>query len=159
VAVPREAHPLTIANAIEGKPLPVYGRGENIRDWIHVDDHAAGLVAALFRASPGETHLLGAHAERRNIEVVRAICAILDRLIPDPAGARERLITFVADRPGHDFRYAIDAAPAMVALGWKPVHSFESGLEATVRWYVANAAWWRAIRARRYAGQRLGTAA
>jgi len=156
---PEKLIPLSIANALEGKPLSVYGRGENIRDWIHVDDHAAGLVAALLRAKPGETHLLGAHAERRNIEVVRAICSALDHLVPDPAGPRERLITFVADRPGHDFRYAIDAGPAMAALGWKPSHSFASGLEATVRWYVENASWWQAIRARRYAGQRLGTAA
>ncbi|QXM24560.1 dTDP-glucose 4,6-dehydratase [Elioraea tepida] len=156
---PEKLIPLTIANAIEGRRLPVYGRGENIRDWIHVDDHAAGLVAALFRARPGETYLLGAHAERRNIDVVRAICAILDRLMPHPAGPRERLIEFVADRPGHDFRYAIDAAPAMASLGWRPVHSFESGLESTVRWYVDHAGWWKAIRARRYAGERLGTAA
>jgi len=156
---PEKLIPLTIANALEGKPLPVYGRGENVRDWVHVEDHAAGLVAALWRARPGETHLLGAHAERRNIDVVRGICAMLDRLVPDDAGPRERLITYVTDRPGHDFRYAIDAAPAMAALGWAPVHSFDSGLEATVRWYIANATWWQAIRARRYGGQRLGTAA
>jgi dTDP-glucose 4,6-dehydratase len=156
---PEKLIPLTIANALEGKALPVYGRGENVRDWIHVDDHAAGLVAALGRARPGETHLLGAHAERRNIDVVRAICAALDALVPDPAGPRERLISFVTDRPGHDFRYAIDAAPAMAALDWRPEYGFEEGLAATVRWYVEHAAWWQAIRARRYAGQRLGTAA
>jgi dTDP-glucose 4,6-dehydratase len=156
---PETLIPLAIANAIEGRALPVYGRGENIRDWIHVDDHAAGLVAALMRARPGETHLLGAQAERRNIDVVRAICGVLDRLVPDPAGPRERLITFVTDRPGHDFRYAIDAAPAREALGWRPAFGFEEGLEATVRWYLAHAGWWQAIRQRRYGGQRLGTAA
>lgn len=153
---PEKLIPLTIANAIEGKPLPVYGRGENIRDWIYVDDHAAGLVAALHRSKPGETWCLGAASERRNIEVVEQVCAILDRLLPDPGGPRRRLISFVGDRPGHDFRYAIDPGRAMAALGWVPAETFATGLEKTVRWYLDNRAWWEGIRAARYGGERLG---
>jgi dTDP-glucose 4,6-dehydratase len=155
---PEKLIPLTIANAIEGRPLPVYGRGENIRDWIFVDDHAAALARALARARPGETWCLGAASERRNIDVVRAICDILDRLSPDPDGPRRRLIRFVADRPGHDFRYAIDPMRAMAALDWHPSETFMTGLEKTVAWYLANEPWWRSIRARRYAGERLGVA-
>lgn len=156
---PEKLIPLTIANAIEGKPLPVYGRGENIRDWIFVDDHAAGLIVALRQSKPGETWCLGAASEKRNIEVVEQICAILDDLVPDPAGPRRRLISFVGDRPGHDFRYAIDPARAMAALGWLPSETFATGLEKTVRWYLDNAGWWQAIRAARYSGQRLGVSA
>lgn len=153
---PEKLIPLTIANAIEGKPLPVYGRGENIRDWIFVDDHAAGLIAALRQSKPGETWCLGAASEKRNIEVVEQVCAILDDLVPDPAGPRRRLISFVGDRPGHDFRYAIDPGRAMAALGWLPTETFATGLEKTVRWYLDNQGWWQAIRAARYSGERLG---
>jgi dTDP-glucose 4,6-dehydratase len=156
---PEKLIPLTIANAIEGKPLPVYGRGQNIRDWIFVDDHAAGLIAALRQSKPGETWCLGAASEKRNIEVVEQVCAILDTLVPDPAGPRRRLITFVGDRPGHDFRYAIDPGRAMAALGWLPSETFATGLEKTVRWYLDNSGWWQAIRAARYSGERLGVSA
>lgn len=156
---PEKLIPLVALNALEGKPLPVYGTGENIRDWIHVEDHAEALLLALFHGQPGATYCFGARQERRNIEVVRAICRILDRLRPDPAGPRERLITFVPDRPGHDFRYAMDPSASETALGWRARFSFEEGLEHTLRWYLENESWWRPIRARRYGGERLGLAA
>ncbi len=156
---PEKLIPLVALNALEGKPLPVYGDGSNIRDWIHVEDHAEALVLALQRGQPGETYCLGPRQERTNLQVVKTICATLDRLRPDPAGPRERLITFVKDRPGHDFRYAMDPSSAERALGWKARRDFETGLEETLRWYLDNKAWWRPIRERRYAGQRLGTAA
>jgi dTDP-glucose 4,6-dehydratase len=157
---PEKLIPLVALNALEGKPLPVYGDGSNIRDWLHVDDHAEALCAAALGAGkPGETYCIGPRQERTNLEVVRAICAALDRLRPDPAGPRERLITFVRDRPGHDFRYAMDPARAEAALGWRARHSFEAGLERTLAWYLEHESWWGPIRARRYAGQRLGQAA
>jgi dTDP-glucose 4,6-dehydratase len=155
---PEKLIPLSIANALEGRELPVYGRGENIRDWIFVEDHAAALVRAVERARPGETWCLGAASERRNIEVVHAICDIVDRLAPHDGPPRRTLIRFVADRPGHDFRYAIDPMRAMAALDWHPRETFLTGLEKTVRWYIDNRAWWQAIRAQRYAGERLGQA-
>jgi dTDP-glucose 4,6-dehydratase len=154
---PEKLIPLVSLNALEGRPLPVYGDGSNVRDWIHVDDHAEALVAAALGAGkPGETYCIGPRQERSNLQVVKAICAALDRLRPDPAGPRERLITFVTDRPGHDFRYAMDPSRAEAALGWKARYDFEAGLEATLRWYLDHEAWWGPIRARRYAGQRLG---
>lgn len=157
---PEKLIPLVALNALEGRPLPVYGDGSNIRDWIHVEDHAEALIlCALGAAQPGGTYCIGPRQERTNLDVVRTICATLDRLRPDPAGPRERLITFVNDRPGHDFRYAMDPSAAERALGWKARHDFESGLEHTLRWYLAHEAWWGPIRARRYAGQRLGTSA
>jgi len=156
---PEKLIPLVALNALEGRALPVYGDGSNVRDWIHVDDHAEALcLAALGAAQPGGTYGIGPRQERTNLAVVRAICATLDRLRPDPAGPRERLITFVTDRPGHDFRYAMDPSRAEAALGWRARRSFEDGLEETLRWYLNNEAWWGPIRARRYAGQRLGTA-
>ena len=154
---PEKLIPLVTLNALEGRPLPVYGRGDNIRDWLHVEDHAEALVLALMRGVPGETYCIGPRQERTNLEVVQAICATLDRLRPDPAGPRERLITYVGDRPGHDFRYAMDPSAAEQALGWKARHDFESGLEHTIRWYLGNEAWWRPIRDKAYSGQRLGT--
>jgi dTDP-glucose 4,6-dehydratase len=153
---PEKLIPLMILNAISGKPLPVYGRGENVRDWIYVDDHAEGLIAVATRGRPGETYLLGARAERRNIDVVRALCRVLDRVAPDKAGAYERLITFVADRPGHDHRYAIDCSKAERELAWRATTPFEAGLEATVRWYLDNRDWWRRIHSGAYRGERLG---
>jgi dTDP-glucose 4,6-dehydratase len=153
---PEKLIPLVTLNALDGKPLPVYGDGSNIRDWIHVEDHAEALCLALFRGVPGATYCLGPRQERTNLEVVRAICATLDRLRPDPEGPRERLITYVRDRPGHDFRYAMDPSGAEAALGWRAKHDFESGLEQTIAWYLANEAWWRPIREKRYSGQRLG---
>ncbi len=156
---PEKLIPLVTLNALEGKTLPVYGDGSNQRDWLFVDDHAEALVLALERAEPGSTLAIGAQQPRSNLQVVRAICATLDRIEPDPAGPRERLIHFVTDRPGHDFRYEIDPARAQAALGWTAAHHFERGLERTVRWYLDNRAWWQRIRDGRYAGQRLGTAA
>jgi dTDP-glucose 4,6-dehydratase len=156
---PEKLIPLIALNALEGRALPVYGDGSNIRDWIHVDDHAEALcLAALGAGRPGETYCIGPRQERTNLEVVKAICAVLDRLRPDPAGPRERLITFVKDRPGHDFRYAMDPSRAEAALGWRARHDFATGLEATLRWYLDHESWWRPIRAMRYAGERLGKA-
>lgn len=155
---PEKLIPLVTLNALEGKPLPVYGDGSNQRDWLFVDDHAAALVLALERAQPGDTLAIGARQPRSNMQVVRSICATLDELVPDPAGPRERLIHFVTDRPGHDFRYEIDASRAEAALDWHAPHDFGRGLRRTVQWYIDNRAWWERIRANRYAGQRLGTA-
>jgi dTDP-glucose 4,6-dehydratase len=156
---PEKLIPLVTLNALEGKPLPVYGDGSNRRDWIFVEDHAAALVRVLEHGQPGATYAIGARQPRSNLDVVRAICAHLDRRVPDSAGPRERLIHFVTDRPGHDFRYEIDPARAEAALGWTAPHDFETGLARTIDWYLAHRDWWQALRARRYAGQRLGTAA
>jgi len=156
---PEKLIPLVIINALEGSPLPVYGDGSNQRDWLFVEDHAEALVRVLERGHPGETYAIGARQPLRNIDVVRAICALLDELAPDPAGPHERLISFVTDRPGHDFRYEIDASHEKMALDWRAAHDFSAGLRRTVRWYMDNVAWWQAIRAGNYAGHRLGTAA
>ncbi|MCQ9156566.1 dTDP-glucose 4,6-dehydratase [Acidomonas methanolica] len=153
---PEKLIPLVTINAIEGKDLPVYGKGENIRDWLFVEDHAEALVRAVERGEPGETYAIGARQPRTNLEVVKAICAVLDELLPDPAGPRERLIRYVSDRPGHDFRYEIDPSHAESALGWKAAHDFESGIRKTVQWYLDHRDWWGEIRSRRYTGQRLG---
>ena len=154
---PEKLIPLTIINALEGKPLPVYGRGENVRDWLFVEDHAQALLLAALEGRPGETYAIGGGAERRNIDVVRAVCALIDEMAPDSrVGPREGLITHVADRPGHDARYAIDPAKIAAELGWRPRESFESGLRRTVRWYLDNRPWWQAIRAGVYAGERIG---
>lgn len=156
---PEKLIPLVALNALEGRELPVYGDGSNMRDWLHVEDHAAALVRALEVGRPGETYAIGARQQRSNLEVVKAICAVLDELAPDAEGPRERLIRFVTDRPGHDFRYAVDPARAETALDWRPRFDFDAGLRHTLRWYLDNRAWWEAIRAGRYAGQRLGHAA
>ncbi|GAC1337307.1 MAG: dTDP-glucose 4,6-dehydratase [Acetobacteraceae bacterium] len=156
---PEKLIPLVTLNALEGKPLPVYGDGSNQRDWLFVDDHAEALVRAVEHAEPGATLAIGARQPRSNLEVVRAICATLDGLVPDPAGPRERLIHFVTDRPGHDFRYEIDPARAQAALDWIAPHDFDRGLRRTIAWYIAHQPWWSAIRAGRYGGQRLGAAA
>ncbi len=154
---PEKLIPLMILAALEGKPLPVYGDGMNERDWIHVEDHARGLVAVLERGRIGETYLLGGRSLRNNLAVVKALCAASDRLRPEN-GPHERLITFVADRPGHDRRYAIDPSKAEAEVGWQPTKVFEQALEETVRWYIDNEAWWRPIREGRYSGERLGLA-
>jgi dTDP-glucose 4,6-dehydratase len=153
---PEKLIPLVITQALEGKKLPVYGQGRQVRDWLFVEDHARALRLVLERGRPGETYAIGAGEERRNLEVVQAICAELDALAPDPAGPYERLLAFVADRPGHDFRYAIDAGRARRELGWAPSVGFAAGLRRTVAWYVEHRAWWQEVRARRYAGGRLG---
>jgi dTDP-glucose 4,6-dehydratase len=155
---PEKLIPLTIINALEGEQLPVYGNGENVRDWLHVEDHAEALLLVAEQAPLGESYNIGSHTELSNIAVVRMICSILDELAPDASiGPRERLITFVIDRPGHDARYAIDASKIARELGWKPRHSFEQGLRETVRWYLENKTWWEKIRSGAYRGERLGT--
>ena len=154
---PEKLIPLMILSALHGQPLPVYGDGLNERDWIHVEDHARGLVAVLERGRVGQTYLLGGRAVRNNLSVVQALCAAFDRLRPQ-GGLHERLITFVADRPGHDRRYAIDPGKAEAELGWAPTRSFEAALEDTIAWYLDNEAWWRPIREGRYQGERLGLA-
>ncbi len=156
---PEKLIPLVTLNALEGKELPVYGDGLNTRDWLYVDDHAEALVRVLERGEPGGTYAIGARQPRSNLDVVRAICAELDRRVPDPDGARERLIRFVADRPGHDHRYEIDPSRAEAAIEWTAPHDFERGLARTIGWYLDNRAWWERIRGGRYGGQRLGTAA
>jgi dTDP-glucose 4,6-dehydratase len=156
---PEKLIPLIMLNALEGKRLPVYGDGSNRRDWIFVEDHAAALLRVLEQGEPGASYAIGARQPRSNLDVVRAICAELDRRLPDAAGPRERLIEFVTDRPGHDFRYEIDPSRAEAALGWSAPHDFEAGLRRTIDWYLANRPWWQALRTRRYGGERLGTAA
>jgi dTDP-glucose 4,6-dehydratase len=153
---PEKLIPLMILNALEGKPLPVYGDGRNVRDWLYVEDHAEALLAVAERGRPGETYAIGGRSEMANIAVVRRVCAILDEIRPDPAGARERLISFVTDRPGHDARYAIDAGKIERELGWRPRYDFETGLRETVAWYLANPGWWGDIRSGVYRGERLG---
>jgi len=156
---PEKLIPLTILNAIEGKPLRVYGDGQNVRDWLHVEDHAEALLVVAERGIVGESYNIGGHNERSNIAVVRMICAILDEIVPDASiGPREKLITFVVDRPGHDARYAIDASKIAREFDWKPRHSFEHGLRATVRWYLDNQSWWERVRSGAYRGERLGLA-
>lgn len=156
---PEKLIPLVTLNALEGRELPVYGDGSNMRDWLFVEDHAEALVQVLERGAPGATYAIGARQPRTNLQVVQAICAELDRKLPDPAGPRERLIRFVTDRPGHDFRYEIDPSNAEAALQWNAPHDFQAGMARTIDWYLANRAWWEALRAGNYAGQRLGTAA
>jgi len=155
---PEKLIPLTIINALAEKPLPVYGDGKNTRDWLYVDDHAEALLKIVESGSPGATYCIGARQPRRNLEVVQAICAILDELRPSPNGPRARLITFVRDRPGHDHRYEIDPGEAESALNWQANHDFTTGLRATIAWYLANQSWWQTIQNQKYAGQRLGAA-
>jgi dTDP-glucose 4,6-dehydratase len=154
---PEKLIPLVTINALEGKTLPVYGDGSNQRDWLYVEDHAAALVRVLERGAPGGTYAISGRQPRTNLQVVRAICAELDRVQPDPAGPRERLIRFVTDRPGHDFRYEIDPTRTEAALDWTAPHDFDAGLAKTIGWYIANRSWWQEVRARRYSGERLGT--
>jgi dTDP-glucose 4,6-dehydratase len=151
---PEKLIPLTILNALAGRPLPVYGKGENVRDWLYVDDHARALDLIAEAGRPGETYNVGGRNERRNIDVVRRICAVLDEFVPTDA-PREGLIEFVTDRPGHDARYAIDASKLESELDWRAQENFESGINKTVRWYLDNEWWWRPLRDR-YDGERLG---
>ncbi|MGF9659407.1 dTDP-glucose 4,6-dehydratase [Pantoea agglomerans] len=157
---PEKLIPLTIINALAGKALPVYGNGQQIRDWLYVEDHARALYQVVSHGKPGETYNIGGHNERRNIEVVETICSLLEELAAEqkPAGlAHYRdLITYVTDRPGHDQRYAIDASKIAHELGWVPQETFESGMRKTVAWYLTNPTWWQAILDGRYQGERLG---
>lgn len=157
---PEKLIPLIIIRALCGQALPVYGDGSNVRDWLHVDDHARALHRVIEAGHPGETYNIGGNAEQRNIDVVRRICAVLDRRHPRFDGrSYAEQISFVADRPGHDQRYAIDAAKAHRDLGWRPQHDFASGIDATVQWYLDNSDWWQDIINRQYDTQRLGIGA
>jgi dTDP-glucose 4,6-dehydratase len=152
---PEKLIPLVILNAIHGKPLPVYGEGANVRDWLYVEDHARALDLIVSHGRIGEKYNVGGRNERSNIDVVRTICAILDRLRPRSRPHAE-LITYVTDRPGHDLRYAIDATKLERELGWRALENFDTGIEKTVRWYLDNEWWWRPLRDKVYAGERLG---
>ena len=147
---PEKLIPLMILNAVEGKPLPVYGKGKNIRDWLYVEDHARALRHVLTHGEPGQTYNIGGRAERTNLDVVHALCGILDELAPRKAGPHEQLIQFVSDRPGHDHRYAIDDTRIATELGWQPQESFESGLRQTVQWYLDNPEWIEHVRSGAY---------
>jgi dTDP-glucose 4,6-dehydratase len=154
---PEKLIPVIILNALAGRELPVYGDGSNVRDWLYVEDHAEALLQILTSGEVGRSYNVGGGNERTNLELVRSICAILDRKRPRAAGPHADLITFVADRPGHDARYAIDPARIGRELGWQPSVTLDEGLERTVDWYLANEAWWRPLLARKGVGQRLGT--
>ncbi|MEH8463441.1 dTDP-glucose 4,6-dehydratase [Klebsiella quasipneumoniae subsp. similipneumoniae] len=156
---PEKLIPLTILNALAGKPLPVYGNGEQIRDWLYVEDHARALYKVATEGKSGETYNIGGHNERKNIDVVRTICTILDKVVAQKPGNITHfadLITFVTDRPGHDLRYAIDATKIQRDLGWVPQETFDSGIEKTVHWYLNNQTWWQRVLDGSYAGERLG---
>lgn len=156
---PEKLIPLVILNALQGKPLPVYGDGSQIRDWLYVDDHARALYKVVTEGKIGETYNIGGHNERKNIDVVKTICAELNNLVKDkPANIEkfEDLITFVTDRPGHDLRYAIDASKIHHELGWLPQETFESGIRKTVMWYLENEHWWSRVKDGSYQGERLG---
>ncbi len=154
---PEKLIPLITINAIEGRALPVYGQGNNVRDWLFVEDHAEALVRAVERGRAGETYAIGARQPRSNLRVVQSICGVLDELSPSATGPRETLSQFVADRPGHDFRYEIDPSHAERSLDWTARHTFEQGIHRTVQWYLDNRVWWEKIQARRYDGSRLGS--
>lgn len=159
---PEKLIPLMILNAIEGKPLPVYGDGQQVRDWLFVEDHARALHEVVSRGEIGQTYNIGGHNEKANIDVVKTICALLEELVPEkPKGLLRYvdLISFVDDRPGHDVRYAIDATKMQEKLGWRPQETFESGLRKTVEWYLANEQWWRGVQEGTYQRERLGMSA
>lgn len=155
---PEKLIPVVILNALAGRPIPVYGAGENVRDWLYVEDHADALLCVLQNGALGRSYNIGGENEARNIDIVRMICALLDEMAP--AGApHDRLISFVTDRPGHDLRYAIDPARIRAELGWRPSVTLQEGLRKTVRWYLDNAAWWQPLQARAGVGVRLGAKA
>ena len=160
---PEKLIPLMILNAVQGKKLPIYGNGNQVRDWLFVDDHAQALYLALTRGEIGESYNVGGHNQKTNLEVVNTICAVLDELVPTEKNPNTQgvrcyadLIEFVADRPGHDQRYAIDAGKIQRELGWQPLDTFESGIRKTVEWYLDNPTWWQPILSERYCGTRLG---
>lgn len=157
---PEKLIPLVILNALEGKPLPVYGQGANVRDWLYVDDHVRALELVMMKGKVGESYNVGGRSERTNLAVVETICDVLDSRRPLKSGrSRRELITFVTDRPGHDRRYAVDPSKIEQELGWRAEQTFETGIESTVDWYLANQWWWRPIREQNYSGDRLGSAA
>ena len=153
---PEKLIPLMILNALAGKPLSVYGDGQQIRDWLYVEDHARALIKVATEGAIGDTYNIGGHNEKANLTVVETLCDLLQELVPQESSYRE-LITFVTDRPGHDVRYAIDASKIERELGWKPEETFETGLRKTVKWYLANETWWKRVQDGSYQGQRLGS--
>ena len=154
---PEKLIPLMILNCVEGKELPVYGKGENVRDWLYVEDHVRALLLVAEKGRVGETYIIGGEGGLANLAVVKTICALADRRTPDiRIGPREALIRFVADRPGHDLRYFVDASKIRDELGWRPVETFHTGMEKTIDWYLANRDWWSPLRSRVYGGERLG---
>lgn len=153
---PEKLIPVVILNALHGKPIPVYGRGENVRDWLYVEDHADALLLVVQKGKVGHSYNIGGENERRNIDLVRTICALLDEMRPKAQGSYADQITFVTDRPGHDARYAIDPSRIREELGWRPSVTVEEGLRRTVRWYLDNEAWWQPLLARKGVGERLG---
>ena len=155
---PEKLIPVVALNALHGKPLPIYGDGSNVRDWLYVEDHADALLTVVEKGEVGRTYNIGGENERSNLQLVQTICGILDRLRPrDNGSSYSELITFVADRPGHDARYAIDPSRIREELGWRPSVTVEEGLERTVQWYLDNEDWWRPLLSRQGVGQRLGT--
>ena len=154
---PEKLIPVAILNALHGRPIPVYGKGENVRDWLYVEDHADALLLVVQKGAVGRSYNIGGENERRNIDLVRTICALLDEMKPKVAGSYADQIAFVTDRPGHDARYAIDPARIRQELGWRPSVTVEEGLRRTVRWYLDNEDWWRPLLARQGVGERLGT--
>jgi len=152
---PEKLIPLVMLNALEGKPLPIYGKGNQIRDWLYVDDHARALFLVATEGKIGETYNIGGHNEKQNIEVVETICKILDNFCPKDE-SYDKQITYVADRPGHDMRYAIDATKIQNELGWAPQETFETGMAKTIQWYLDNEPWWRSVQDGSYQGERLG---
>lgn len=156
---PEKLVPVVILNALAGKPLPIYGDGSNVRDWLYVEDHADALLLVLDKGALGRSYNIGGENERSNLELVRTLCAILDDLRPKAAGSYADQITFVTDRPGHDARYAIDPSRIRDELGWRPSVTIDQGLRLTVQWYLANESWWRPLQARQGVGTRLGTKA
>lgn len=154
---PEKLIPVVILNALEGRPIPVYGKGENVRDWLYVDDHADALLLVLEKGGLKETYNIGGNNEKKNIDLVHTICTLMDKYAPKDF-AHESLIKFVTDRPGHDLRYAIDATKIKRDLGWEPSVTVEEGLDRTVRWYLENDWWWKAVRERGFKGERLGLA-
>ena len=153
---PEKLIPVVILKALQGKEIPVYGKGENVRDWLFVDDHARALMTAVEAGAPGETYNIGGHNEKKNIDIVHTICDMLDDLVPKQDTSYREQITFVTDRPGHDFRYAIDASKIWKELGWKPVETFETGILKTVEWYISNVDWCEAVTRNNYDLGRLG---
>ncbi|MBE2187343.1 MAG: dTDP-glucose 4,6-dehydratase [Rhodothermales bacterium] len=153
---PEKLIPVVLLKALAGEPIPVYGKGENVRDWLYVEDHAEAIVKVFEEGRLGETYNVGGHNEKQNIEVVKALCALLDEFVPSEDGPRERLISYVTDRPGHDLRYAIDASKIQRELGWTPRETFETGLRKTVQWYLDNGPWIENVRSGNYRLERLG---
>jgi dTDP-glucose 4,6-dehydratase len=152
---PEKLIPLVILNALEGKPLPIYGKGNQVRDWLYVEDHARALYKVVTKGSIGETYNIGGHNEKQNIEVVETICQLLNELVPHKTGYQDQIV-FVSDRPGHDLRYAIDASKIERELGWKPEETFETGLRKTVEWYLKNKTWCQHVQDGSYQRERLG---